>query len=301
MRNVKDALEQLVQSVELKPTEQERVTKQYQEMQKQLRERLGPQTDFLSGSYSRNTSIRPLHDIDIFVVMGAAGVAPPLTMDSLMGQSRRGTTPDEALKQVRQALKEAWPNKDLPILQAHSVHTEFSGSGIAFDVVPAFEFPGGKGYLIPERESGQWIHTNPKVHEALSTQANERSGKYLKPLLKLVKLWKSRHAAGLLRSFHLEVMSYDAFASKPDGYLQGLEILFSHLAQRVMRPCPDPAKLGPDIDGRMSDTQREEARKRLESASRQVSLAIKEQNSAPAQAHARLRELFGEGYPESGS
>lgn len=299
MRSVRDALEQLVQSVELEGPEQERVTKQYQEVQKQLRERLGPQTDFLSGSYSRNTSIRPLHDIDIFVVMGTAGFAPPVTMDSLMGQSQRGVTPDDALKQVRQALKEAWPEKKLPILQAHSVHTEFSG--VAFDVVPAYEFPDGKGYLIPERESGRWIHTNPRVHEALSTQANERSGKYLKPLLKLVKLWRDRHAAGLLRSFHLEVMSHDAFTSKPNGYLQGVELLFSHLAQRVTRPCPDPARLGPDIDDRMSDTQREEARKRLESAARTVRLAIEEQNSNPARAHARLRELFGEGYPETGA
>jgi hypothetical protein len=207
-----------------------------------------------------------------------------------------------ALKQVRQALQDAWPEKELPILQRHSVHTEFSGSGIEFDLVPAFELPDGSGYLIPELNSGRWIRTNPKVHERLSTEANERSGKYLKPLFKLVKLWKNRQQqSGLLRSFHLEVMSYDAFPQPPAGLLEGLEQLFSHLARRMMRRCPDPAGLGPDVDEWMSDAQREAARQLLESAAREVRLALAERDTAPARAHARLRALFGERYPERGS
>jgi hypothetical protein len=293
MRSVEDALEQLNQSLNLTPQQQERVTRQHEVVQKELRQRLGPRTEFLSGSYSRNTSIRPLHDIDLFVVMGVA----------VQSRSGEGVTPDEMLGQVQQALEEAWDNKEPPTLQAHSVHTEFSGSGISFDLVPAYELPDQKGYLIPEFEAGKgrWIVTNPKVHEAASIQANERSGKKLKPLIKLVKLWKNLHARGLLRSFHLEVMSYDAFPTPPGSYLRGLELLFSHLAQRVMRPCPDPAGLGADVDEGMSDTKREAARQLLESAARTMRLVIAEKDTNPAQAHSRMRALFGEGYPERGA
>lgn len=301
MRSVGEALELLLQSLELTEQQQQRVTRQHEVVREELRQRLGPQTDFLSGSYSRNTSIRPLHDIDVFIVMGVAEFAPPATLDTLLGQGRQGLMPDEVLKRVRQALKEAWPQKKLPILQGHSVHTEFSESGIQFDLVPAYVLPDGRGYLIPERDSGQWIRTNPKVHAELSTQANERSGKKLKPLLKLVKLWNSRQESSPLRSFHLEVMSYDAFPTPPASYLEGLESLFSHLARRVMRPCPDPAGLGPDVDARMSDTQREAARQLLESAAREVRLVRQDKDSSPSQAHARLRALFGEGYLERGS
>ena len=109
------------------------------------------------------------------------------------------------------------PGKELPILQQHSVHIGFSNSGIEFDVVPAFEQPSQHVYFIPERDTGRWIRTNPKRHEELSTQANERAGKKLKPLLKAVKHWNRHHASSPLGSFHLEAMSYSAFPQPPAG------------------------------------------------------------------------------------
>jgi hypothetical protein len=290
MWSVREGLEKFIQSLELTPGQREEVSRQHTMVRECLRERLRTETDFLSGSYSRNTAIRPLHDIDIFVVLGQAASSPATS------SSGRGLMPDAALKQVRQALHEEWPNKDLPILQQHSVHIGFSKSGIEFDVVPAFEVPGREAYLIPERETGQWLRTNPRVHQERSTQANEVAGKKLKPLLKAVKHWKRIHSPNLLGSFHLEVMSYSAFPSAPGGYLEGLELLFSHLSQQVRRACPDPAGLGPSVDGRMSPTQREAAHQLLASAARQVRLARDESTREPARAHARLRELFGEFY-----
>lgn len=289
MWSVGEALERFIQQLELTQGQQDEVSRQHTMVREELRQRLGLRTDFLSGSYSRNTAIRPLHDIDIFIVMGVAGFPAS-------GGSQGGVTPDEVLRRVRKALKEAWPNKELPLLQQHSVHLEFTKSGIEFDLVPAYELPEQGVYLIPEREGGKWVRTNPNRHKELSTQANERAGKKLKPLLKAVKHWKREHASGLLRSFHLEVMSYEAFPAPPAGYLEGLETLFSHLAQRVLRPCPDPARLGPDVDARMSSGQREAARNLLQGAAREARLAHEERMSNPAQAHARLKKLFGNEY-----
>jgi hypothetical protein len=292
MWSVREGLEKFIQSLELTQGQRDEVSRQHTMVRECLRKRLGTETDFLSGSYSRHTAIRPLHDIDIFVVLGRTASTPSAT--------GRGLMPDGALKQVRQALHEEWPNKDLPILQQHSVHIGFSKSGIEFDVVPAFEVPGRNAYLIPERQTGQWLLTNPRVHQERSTQANEVAGKKLKPLLKAVKHWNRNHSSSPLGSFHLEVMSYSAFSSAPGDYLQGLETLFSHLGQRVRVACPDPAGLGPNVDGRMSSTQREAAHQLLASAARQVRLARDESTGDPARAHARLRELFGEFYRERG-
>ena len=294
MWSVREGLEKFIQSLELTPGHRDEVSRQHTMVRQCLRERLNTETDFLSGSYSRNTAIRPLHDIDIFVVLGYAGSTPST------GASGRGLTPDEALKQLRQALHEEWPRKSLPILQQHSVHIGFSKSGIEFDVVPAFELPGREAYLIPERQTGQWLRTNPRVHQERSTRANEVAGKKLKPLLKAVKHWNRNHSSSPLGSFHLEVMSYSAFPSDPGGYLEGLELLFSHLSQRVRSPCPDPAGLGPNVDERMSPGQRDAAHQLLASAARQVRLAREESTREPARAHARLRELFGEFYRDRG-
>jgi len=291
MGSVGEALELFIQSLELTAGQRDEVSRQHTMVREALRQRLKQKTDFLSGSYSRNTAIRPLHDIDILVVLGDATGAPP-------------ESPDAALKRVRVALKEAWPNKELPILQQHSVHTEFTKSGIEFDVVPAYQRAGQEVFLIPERNAGTWVRTNPKRHQEVSTQCNERAGKKLKPLIKAVKHWNRQQDSSPLGSFHLEVMCYDAFSSPPaGGYLEGLEALYSHLAQRVLRPCPDPAGLGEHVDARVKSGQREAARNLFMSAARTLRLAREERDkgpggAGPASAHARLRAFFGNDYRE---
>jgi hypothetical protein len=285
MGSVGEALEKFIQSLELTERQRDEVSRQHTMVREELRKRLKQKTDFLSGSYSRHTAIRPLHDIDIFVVLGDVAATP-------------SETPDEALKRVRQALKEAWHNKDLPILQQHSVHLEFTTSGIEFDVVPAYHLSGQEVYLIPERHTGQWIRSNPRRHQELSTQCNERVGKKLKPLIKALKHWNRQQGSSPLGSFHLEVMSYEAFLKPPAGYLEGLETLYSHLAQRVMSPCPDPAGLGANVDVRMTSGQREAARNLFQGAARSLRLAREERDNRPGDAHARLRAFFGNEYRE---
>ena len=75
MWSVPEALERFIQSLELTPAQQQAATEQHTRLRGCLRQKLGT-TDFLSGSYSRNTAIRPLHDIDVFVVMGEARWTP---------------------------------------------------------------------------------------------------------------------------------------------------------------------------------------------------------------------------------
>jgi len=287
MWSVREAVEKFIQSLELTDKQREEVSRQHTLVREELRKRLNSKTDFLSGSYARKTAIRPLHDIDLFIVLKDI-TSPP------------SEYPDALLKQVRQALQPLRPGKDLPILQQHSVHIGFSTSGIEFDVVPAFEMPSQNVYFIPERETGRWIRTNPRRHEDLSTQANERAGKKLKPLLKAVKHWNRHHGSSPLGSFHVEAMSYSAFPQPPAGYLEGLEALFSHLSQKVMLPCPDPAGLGPNVDAQMSATQRRASQQVLESAAGTLRLVITEEKSFPAQAHERLRKLFGSEYRDRG-
>ncbi|WP_141593464.1 nucleotidyltransferase [Myxococcus sp. AB056] len=284
MWSVGEALERFISSLELTEGQRSEVSRQHTLVREELSRRLaGCETSFLSGSYSRSTAIRPLHDIDIFTVVGRASSTSP-------------ETPDAALKRVRQALHAAWPNKELAILQQHSVHLGFTGTGIEFDVVPAYQHPSQDHFLIPERNSGQWIRTNPRIHKELSTAANERAGKKLKPLIKAVKHWKREHDLRLLGSFHLEVMGYEAFSRAPVGYLEGLETLFAFLANRVEQPVRDPAGFDKAVDERMTGGQRMAARNLLQGAARTVRLALSERDTRPEQAHQRLRELFGETY-----
>ncbi len=284
MMSVGEALERFISSLELTEGQRDEVSGQHTRVREELSRRLsGCEMSFLSGSYSRSTAIRPLHDIDIFTVVGRVASTPP-------------ETPDAALKRVRQALHAAWPNKELPILQQHSVHLEFSTSGIEFDVVPAYQHPSQDIFLIPERNTGRWVRTNPRIHKELSTAANERAGKKLKPLIKAVKHWNRKQVSSPLGSFHLEVMSYEAFSQAPAGYLEGLQTLFGFLESRVDKTVRDPAGLGADVDARMTPGERQAAHNMLQGAAREVQLALSERDARLEQAHLRLRKLFGEEY-----
>jgi len=289
MLSVGQAFEEFLKDLELTDSQRQEVIRQHTVVRENLRHLLAPHyaTDFLSGSYSRRTAIRPLHDIDIFVVLGET-------------QGRPSSHTITALQRVQQALCQAYPNKELPIVQQHSVNIEFSESRIAFDVVPSFKAVDEEEYFIPQRDTGQWICTNPQRHEELSIQANERAGKKLKPLLKAVKHWKRRQRSRPFTSFHLEAMSYSAFARSPATYLEGLVQLFEHLSFAVMRSCPDPAGLGPDIDKYMDTSAREAAQEMTDEAAQLARRALAASTTRQREAHAHLRALFGPEYPERG-
>ncbi len=284
MQTLRQAFEDFLQSLELTDNERAEASRQHTNMRTELQKRLLLETNFLSGSYARKTAIRPLNDIDVFVVLAET--------DDV---SRR-LGPAALLDTIETTLAAIYPGKTTT-RQARSVNIEFSGTGIAYDVVPAFS-DGEEVYLIPNGNSG-WMPTNPKDHQALSTDANERSGKKLKPLLKAVKHAKNVHES-TARSFHLEVLSWEVLRSAPDNYVDGLILLLDGLAQRICAPCPDPAGLGEDI--RPSPDRCVAAQRWLGDM---AALARDARQLADdgklGEAHAKMRELFGTRWPERGS
>lgn len=288
MWTVEQAMQRLVEELELTPAERENVTRQHGVVRQVLRERLASAEEFLSGSYSRGTALRPLHDVDVFVVLDP------------VRQPRGQRTPDDLLREIRQVFKQQWPERALPAFQRHSLRIDFS-SGIHVDVVPAYRHEQG-GYLIPQRDTGAWIRTDPKAHQEACAQADRAAGGRLNPLIKLVKQWnRARDNNSPLRSFHLEAMCYSAFPSPPEGpLLERLEVLFRRLSEQVMKTCRDPAKLGVAVDSLMEPGDREQARNLFQNAFREVGLAVQERVSNPEQAHQRLSKLFGSVYRKRG-
>ncbi|NTX41329.1 nucleotidyltransferase [Myxococcus sp. CA033] len=285
MWTVEQGVQDLLEGMELTQPQREAVTRQHEVVCKVLRERLKLEEQFLSGSYGRGTAIRPLHDVDLFVVMDPTRFP------------RDDSSPDALLQQVRGAFMQEWSERKPPTPQRHSLGLDFTTSGIHIDVVPAYKGSRG-GYVIPQRDTGMWIPTDPKVHEVAGMRADEKAGHRLNHLIKLVKQWNRNQASSPLRSFHLEVMSHEAFTSMPRGsYLEVLEVLFQFLSERVMRPCVDPAGLGNAVDARMDEGRRREfARDLLRGAAQTVQLAFAERLVNPESAHARLAEFFGPMY-----
>jgi hypothetical protein len=256
-----------------------------------LKKHLGGITrDFLSGSYARRTAIRPLHDIDLFVVLDPAthrDVYPSNTVP-----------PSACLRKVHRALAAAYPSANAPRLQDRSVNIVFTGTGIGYDVVPAFENRAGV-YMIPDRGRDSWIQTNPEAARDALVATNQRAGGKLNPLIKMAKQWKAERRVPL-RSFHLEEMTYGAFASAPDRFPDAVRALFAHLANAVLSSCPCPGGPGlPNIDAGMMQDERTRAREMLMEAERKAREALDHERARRvAEAHRCWRWLFGSVYPE---
>ena len=292
MLTVAQAFHAFLQTLELTDKEQAEASRQQNALRENLRKELGTSIrDILSGSYSRKTAIRPLNDIDLFIILDpkvhAASYppAPPLT----------------CLQMIEAALKKAYP-QHAPKIQGRSVHIDFKGTGIGYDVVPAFDEPKGGEYKIPDRDRKEWIRTNPEKHKAACIAANERAGGKLNQLIKAAKRWNCRQPeAARLRSFHLEVMSYEAFSTGPASFPEGLAALFGFLADRVLKTCAEPAGIGPNIDAGMTQTERTAARTALLAAAKTAERALEHDKAGRMQeAHKEWRALLGNDYPETG-
>jgi len=287
MTSVQSALNDMFSSFELTERERSNASEQQARVREALRSALTLQQDFLTGSYQRRTAIRPLHDIDLFVVLEPTAHGP-----------LRHAAPTDALRLVQAALDRAWPNKEHPLIQTRSVNIEFAGTGIGYDVVPAFA--QGEHYMIPDRATNRWITSNPRIHANLSTEANQRANQLLKPAFKALKHWREGHGR-LGRSFHLEVLSWRAFDTPPTTRLDALVDLFASLEESVMAPCPDPAGLGPPIDAGQDPARRATLHERLIEATNQLRTAKRYSDDGhTAFAHHALRGLFKSAYPERG-
>ncbi len=134
---------------------------------------------FLSGSYKRDTAIRPRSnngeterpDVDIIVV----------TNHTLTDK------PQEVVDLLYATLKKKYPNIRR---QARSVGIEASKADM--DVVPII--PHGVMYLIPDRKQERWLYTNPPKHTTWTTETNQAAGGRFKPLVKLSKWWRRENS-----------------------------------------------------------------------------------------------------------
>lgn len=298
MMTIAQAFHTLTQSLELTDAERSEAQRQQNVLRDNLRKHLGGvERDILSGSYSRGTAIRPLHDIDIFVILDKQyhrDVYP----------SAVGESPERCLARVQEALEKAYPNKSKPRRQRRSVHVDMLGTGIGYDVVPAFEVRGGV-FMIPDVDRKGWINTNPEGHKEKLELANRRAGSKLNSLIKLAKLWKRRQREQTpdfaLRSFHLEVMAYSAFPAPPPSYPAGLRTLFEHVAAVVRLPCPDPSGAGPNIDQGVDQQERDKVCDAARAAADQARRALTyEEQGRHEEAHSLWRDLLGPDYPERG-
>jgi hypothetical protein len=252
--------------------------------------------DFLTGSYRRYTKTKPLKDVDIFCVLGPKE------------KSYRKQHPSAVLGAFYDALVEKY-GKDAVSKQRRSTTVDFGVVVdaedntdyriVSMDVIPAFG--SGDDYEIPDEKQGDWIKTNPKIHEQKAIDAHKAYSSEWKGIVRMLKYWNNHSGRPVKPSFLLEVMALECLHPPFGGRFDyEFQALFETLADRIRDTWNDPAELGPPVSDMMDSEKKEAAAKALRAAARKCTLAIDlARQGRNGDALKAWRELFGPKFPLS--
>lgn len=174
---------------------------------------------YLGGSYSRDTAIRPIDDVDVIFVVDPAGWDGPRWSGL--------PSPQAVLNTFANAIRYRYPLSSV-YGQRRSVRLQLSHLDI--DVVPAvIASADGTALKIPDADADEWLLTAPKLHARNATDVNAARNGVFKPLVKLLKYWNGNlPEPARLKSFTVETMAVRIFkevqcSDLRDGLLKFLD------------------------------------------------------------------------------
>lgn len=246
-------------------------------------------TNFLSGSYARDTSIRPRTssdgterpDVDIIVVTNFAETDHP----------------DDVLIEIRDALEDGDDGYTVERVNKRSVRIETWQADM--DIVPVIEV--WNGYMIADRETGTWKYTNPPEHTRWSSEKNTAFDGRFKRLVKLLKWWRRHNPSGKRpKGFVLEVLvamhAPRGETHYGEAFAQLLENIYATYATQASmggKPfIPDPAAANNDILAKVTIAQWQDF---IEKVRVHAGYARRAQNEQDMEKATELwRRVFGE-------
>lgn len=251
---------------------------------------------FLSGSYKRDTAIRPRKkdgvlqrpDVDIIVITNHT------TKDK----------PADVIDALYKALKRAGYQN----LTVNRRSINISMVTVEMDVVPIIETGNGT-FKIPDKDSGEWISTNPQGHTDWCSAVNMEAGGRFKPLVKLLKWWRRENLPQLRRpkGFILETLVAANMSYSETSY----EELFLKLMVSIkdaywwnaflgtVPNVPDPSVPGNNV---FSHVTPEEFKTFYETVEEHIDLIKKARaEQDETEALKKWRAVFGPCFPSSGT
>jgi hypothetical protein len=251
MTYVYDAFAKCKSTLEISTTEQNFASSKHADIRTLVRDSWQLDDDFLTGSYRRNTKTKKLKDVDIFVVIDPSGPQANLRQEH----------PSVVLERLRELLTKKYASV---FADGFACTVKFGDEDevASFDVVPAFKRKGG-GWEIPDADRSSWISTNPKLHHEQSTKMNGRCDERFVPFVKMIKGINRHFGEPINPSFLLEVMAHGLVSTPFGRYQDEITWFLASAAEQVTDDWPDPAKIGPIVNGMMSAPERRAAAQTL--------------------------------------
>jgi hypothetical protein len=281
MTYIDDAFIKCKKTLEITKTEEKFAISKHENIRDLVRGSWQLEDDFLTGSYRRDTKTKKLKDVDIFVVIDSEGPQAGL----------RDKHPSVVLEELRKVLKTKYSDV---VSDGFACTVKFGKDDevASFDVAPAFKRKGG-GYEIPDVDRSTWIATNPKTHHEQSTKKNGHCGGNFVPFVKMIKGINRRFDEPITPPFLLEVMAQDIVSTPFGRYQDEIVWFLATAAERITEDWPDPAGIGPTVNGTMSAAERRAAAQTLTDWQGTAEKAIRLEDAGQDQAaYAEWRRLF---------
>ncbi len=252
---------------------------------------------FLSGSYKRDTAIRPRlkdgklerPDVDIIVIV-----------DYDLSES-----PKAVLDDLHKALTDDDGGYENTRRQPRSVRVETSKA--VMDVVALIEPDGHGGALyIPDRKASEWLLTNPPGHTQWTTDVNKSADGRFKPLVKLLKWWRRENPTISKdpKGFVLECLAADGMSTTEKHYgelfVGTLETVAekyrSQAALELVPSVPDPSVAGQSVMSGVSGPAFKAFINKMADHAEKGRSALAETDGATATS--AWRDIFGPRFPD---
>lgn len=247
------------------------------------------QPSFLTGSYKRNTIIRPIDDIDLYVAVHYQ-------------QHVLGEKPIKVMRLIARSLRNRYPQTTIQ-LDSPCIVIKFIG--YKFEVVPVvYYIDDPERYMIP-KDTSEWTDCFPGVPDKWLTQSNHLNTKKFVPLIKILKQW-CRNNNVKLKSFHLELLTGRVFDkiteiySYPQAIYEWMYYVSTWVNENNSAFIPEPEKFYPFIDTYLYQYRwkLQIVRKKLKEGLRKADLAYTKYLSGKENQAKRIwRSMFGDMFP----
>ena len=286
MGYVDDAFEKMRRAGEITATEQTLAQNRHRRIREVLASEWDIERSFLTGSYDRHTKIKPLQDVDIFVVIDPDGSQAYY----------RQEPPIQIISGLVDCLHGKFSNVEADGMAVRVSMSDDAGAA-SFEVVPAFEH-ADSGYEAPDPDRGRWIRTDPEAHARLTSEKNAVCGQMWVPFVKMAKGWNRQAGRPVPQSFLIEVMALELVHPPFGRYQDEMATFLGNVIDRADGPWPDPAGAGPVVDELLVVSEREAIRSAAANAHSTAEEAVYlEDEGEERKAVERWRELFGTRMP----
>lgn len=209
------------------------------------------------GSFSRNTKIRPLDDIDLILTFYAGG-----TTYSTMtyGKNYKLNVPEHAthlkklcndngtlnsIKLVNKVVSSLNKIEQYKSSEKHrkqeAATLNLSSYDWAFDIVPAFYTDTGY-FIIPDGQ-GEWKATDPQIDQKRINEINNKYNGQVLQLIRTLKFWNNRAQMTTIPSYLFEtiILNFVVGQDKLLDFIDGNLILFwLYLKSAIYNDVNDP-------------------------------------------------------------